>query len=62
LLLGGVFVSFLYRGRQAEKPEWLLWAQIFMIFPFALYSLYFLSLGRKKYFTITEDLDNVFAK
>jgi hypothetical protein len=62
LLLAAIFASFIYKGHQSDRPEWLLPAQILLMLPFILYVLYYISIGRKKYFAIEEDMDNVFAK
>ncbi len=62
LLLAAVLASFIYKGHEADRPQWFREAQLVLIAPFILYSLFYLSVGRKKYFTIKEDLDNVFAK
>ena len=62
LLLIGVYISFTNKGPKATRPEWLLWVELLTIFPFVLYTLYYLTLGRKKYFKLEEDVNNVFAK
>ena len=62
LLLVGIFISYGYKSSASTRPEWVLWVQLICIFPFVLYVLYYLTLGRRKYFKLDEDVNNVFAK
>jgi len=62
LLLIGVFIGYVNKGPETSRPEWVLWVELITIFPFVIYVLYYLTLGRKKYFKLEEDLNNVFAK
>ena len=60
LLAVGVFLIFFYRSNPG-KPSWVSPASLFLIIPAALYSLYYLTIGRKDYLVVEKDTKNVFA-
>lgn len=59
-ILAGVFLVFYYRGH-ADKPSWVTPVSFVLLIPGILYTLYYTTLGRKKYLLLGKDTKNVFA-
>ncbi len=56
----GVFLLVYYRGN-ADKPSWVTPVMLVSLIPAALYSLYYLTIGRKDYLVLEKDTKNIFA-
>lgn len=56
----GVFLMFYYKGKQ-DAPAWITPVTLVLIIPGALYSLYYMTLGRKNFLVIQKDAKNIFA-
>ena len=60
LMLLALVSKFLLRRAHITIPEYLDWLQIVLVFPFILYFLYFVTIGKKKYLLLEEDKENIF--
>lgn len=59
-VLAGVFLVFYYRGKP-DRPDWVTPVSFVLLIPGVLYSLYYTTLGRKKFLVLGKDTKNVFA-
>jgi hypothetical protein len=62
LFLAGILVNFYYKQSHIHRPQWVWWMVICTLVPYILYILYYFTIGRKKYFILEKDSENVFAK
>ena len=60
LMAVGVFLIFYYR-RNPDKPDWVFPVSLALIIPALLYSLYYITFGRKDYLVLEKDTNNIFA-
>jgi len=60
LLLLALVSKFLLRMADIPKPEYLDWLQVVLVFPFILYFLYYVTIGKNKYLLLEEDKENIF--
>ena len=64
LMMAGIFLLFFYRRSSVFYPDKLSWAMpvtLLLVIPAALYSLYYITIGRKDYLVVEKDTKNVFA-
>jgi hypothetical protein len=59
-IMVGVFLVFYYR-RNPDKPEWVFPLTLVLIIPGLLYSVYYMTLGRKDFLVLQKDTKNIFA-
>ncbi|HVM89551.1 MAG TPA: hypothetical protein VMT76_15290 [Puia sp.] len=62
LFVAGLAFTYFYKQNTGLRPVWLWWLQIITLAPYFLYALYYVTIGRKEYFKVEEDMDNVFSK
>ena len=56
----GAFLIFFYRKRP-DRPDWAIPVALVLVIPGLLYSLYYMTLGRKDTLVVEKDAKNVFA-
>ena len=62
LFVIGVAIRYYYKENLMSRPTWVHYVQLFTLWPFVIYVFYYYSLGRKNYFLLDDDKENVFAK